>query len=185
MGRLLPSGCVFCESPGVTHKSRNKGMRKNTSMALRGRMGISDLKQYLTKIAVLHHPSPQTHHPPKTTDSQCIRLVEPMKPDCVSALQRKRLESWPEELRARLSPARFESKNCGICGHFPQIPEQSRRVSLHFRLYGGAGGIRTLGTVSETSKSLYRGSCIHHRSAALGGTILRSPRVTCGGFKGP
>src|ERR1017187_5204553 len=121
-------------------------MRKNTSMALRGRMGISDLKQYLTKIAFLHHPSPQTHHPPKTTDSQCIRLVEPMKPDCVSALQRKRLESWPEELRARLSPARFESKNCGICGHFPQIPEQSRRVSLHFRLYGGEGDIRTLGT---------------------------------------
>jgi hypothetical protein len=25
-----------------------------------------------------------------------------------------RLESWPEELRARLSPVRFESKNCGI-----------------------------------------------------------------------
>src|SRR5450759_2756593 len=27
------------------------------------------------------------------------------------------------------------------------------------------------------------GSCIHHRSAALGGTILRSPRVMSGGFR--
>jgi hypothetical protein len=40
--------------------------------------------------------------------------VEPLKPDCISALQRKRLESWPEKLRARLSLVRFESKNCGI-----------------------------------------------------------------------
>jgi hypothetical protein len=37
-----------------------------------------------------------------------------LKPDCVSALQRKRLERAPEELRARLSLVRFESKNCGI-----------------------------------------------------------------------
>jgi hypothetical protein len=40
--------------------------------------------------------------------------VELLKPDCVSALQRKRLERAPEELRARLSLVRFESKNCGI-----------------------------------------------------------------------
>jgi hypothetical protein len=40
--------------------------------------------------------------------------VEPLKPDCVSALQRKRLETWSEELGARLSLVRFESKNCGI-----------------------------------------------------------------------
>jgi hypothetical protein len=39
-----------------------------------------------------------------------------LKPDCVSALQRKRLERAPEELRARLSLVRFESKNCGILG---------------------------------------------------------------------
>src|ERR1017187_9346600 len=104
-------------------------MRKNTSMALRGRMGISDLKQYLTKIAVLHHPSPQTHHPPKTTDSQCIRLVEPMKPDCVSALQRKRLESWPEELRARLSPARFEKQELRNLRPFPA---NSRAIQAGF-----------------------------------------------------
>src|ERR1035438_6945381 len=37
-----------------------------------------------------------------------------LKPDCVSALQRKRLERAPEELRARLSLVRFESKNCRI-----------------------------------------------------------------------
>jgi hypothetical protein len=32
----------------------------------------------------------------------------------VSALQRKRLESWREELRTRFSLVRFESKNRGI-----------------------------------------------------------------------
>jgi len=30
---------------------------------------------------------------------------------------------------------------------FSQFPEQSRRISLHCRLYGGERGIRTLGTV--------------------------------------
>src|SRR5579862_2131632 len=29
---------------------------------------------------------------------------------------------------------------------FSLFPEQSRRISLHCRLYGGEGGIRTLGT---------------------------------------
>src|ERR1017187_1906847 len=71
------------------------------------------------------------------------------------------------------------------CGDFLGFSEECSRVSLQSRLRGGARGIRTLGTVSETSKSLYRGSCIHHRSAALGGTIFRSPRVTSGGFEGP
>src|SRR6266852_7426945 len=41
LGRLPSSCCPFCESPGFTQKSGNKGMRKSHSMALRGRMGIS------------------------------------------------------------------------------------------------------------------------------------------------
>src|ERR1039458_5542966 len=32
------------------------------------------------------------------------------------------------------------------CAHFSQFQEQSRRISLHFRLCGGEGDIRTLGT---------------------------------------
>jgi hypothetical protein len=40
--------------------------------------------------------------------------MEPLKPDCVAALQRKRIEIWPEKLRARLSLVRFASKNCEI-----------------------------------------------------------------------
>src|SRR5450759_5777374 len=35
----------------------------------------------------------------------------------------------------------------------------------------------------EPARACPSGSCIHHRSAALGGTILRSPRVMCCGFR--
>src|ERR1700686_2741641 len=43
----------------------------------------------------------------------------PLKPDCLSALQRKRLESWREELRTRFSLVRFERKNRGITPFAP------------------------------------------------------------------
>src|SRR5260370_31078255 len=41
LGRLPSSCCAFCESPRVTHKRRDKGMRKSPSMVLLGRMCIS------------------------------------------------------------------------------------------------------------------------------------------------
>jgi hypothetical protein len=41
LGMQPSPGFAFCESPGVTHTSRNKGMQKSALMALRGRIVIS------------------------------------------------------------------------------------------------------------------------------------------------
>src|ERR1017187_1464657 len=67
--------------------------------------------------------------------------MESLKPDCSDALRRKRPQSLPAAMSRTLSPVRFERKRMRNCAHFLQFPEQSRRISLHFRLYGGAGSL--------------------------------------------
>jgi hypothetical protein len=57
-------------------------------------------------------------------------------------------QSSPTVWRRTLSPVRFVSENPQNCGDLLLFPGQSRQISLHFRLYGGEGGIRTPDTLS-------------------------------------
>jgi hypothetical protein len=54
--------------------------------------------------------------------------------------------------------------------HFLQFPEQSRRISLHFRLCGGARGIRTLSTFSSNAQVPGRARVARH---SLSTTYIR------------
>jgi hypothetical protein len=53
---------------------------------------------------------------------------------------------------------------------FSLFPEQSRRISLHCRLYGGEGGIRTPGTVSRTP--VFKTGAFNHSATSPATTVL-------------
>jgi hypothetical protein len=72
--------------------------------------------------------------------------MEPLKPDCACAQQRKTLESLASGSGGTLSPVRFDGETCANCGDFQRFSEECSGVSLRSRLRGGEGGIRTSGT---------------------------------------
>src|SRR6202142_1779197 len=72
------------------------------------------------------------------------------KADCVEASQRKMLRSCSAVMRTVLSLVRLAHKKSRFGGGFAQFCAEDARISLHFRLCGGEGGIRTPGTLSGT-----------------------------------
>src|SRR5271169_4575914 len=85
--------------------------------------------------------------------------MEFFKPDCASALQRKRPHSLLSRFRRTLSPSPVSAQNTRNCGDFRRFSEERYRVSLQVRLAGGGRGIRTPGTLSSTA--VFKTACFN------------------------
>jgi len=81
--------------------------------------------------------------------SRCIRPMGTIKPDCLSALQRKGPQSWPLRSSRTLSPSPVSARNTQNCWHFHLLSGKCSGVSLQLRLDGGGNWIRTCSPVSR------------------------------------